>query len=306
MKLYVGMDAGGTKTQVYVGEKDATVRDSFVLGSINHHGASMDHIRMVIGQIFERLRTWQAQIDGLCFSGAGVDTPQDVALYTQIFRDMGYTGRLFVCGDGLSALVGGNGGLHGAVLIAGTGSITLGVTPERQLVRVGGWGYKIDRGCSGYALAIEGIRAAAADYDGVGPHTQITQQLMQKLGLQDFLHIVDCLYGAQTSVEAIAALGQIVASLCETDAVARAIVDAAAERTVATLEPLRHKIGGAFDVSLCGGVYTRTPYLQKILLEKIQVRYPDLRPHLAYDNAAKGALLLACSPTTMEEETVRC
>jgi N-acetylglucosamine kinase-like BadF-type ATPase len=224
MSSFVGIDGGGTKTLVMFGDERGEEIKSFTVGSTNHHSSSVAHVKKSIGDIFTALGDDISDIEGICFAGAGVDTEKDAELYTGLFREYGYKKHLFVCSDGLAALVGSNNGLNGAILIAGTGSITLGVTGDGRLARAGGWGYRTEGCCSGYSIAVEGIKAAGLEYDGIGPKTLITEKLRELLGISDFPEIVDAIYNKNMSNEKVAALSRAVTGAYNTDETARAII----------------------------------------------------------------------------------
>lgn len=294
MERYVGIDGGGTKTRVSVGDAQGAELRSFTVGSTNHHSSSAGHVKNSVCDIFKALEGELSSIAGICFAGAGVDTLRDEAFYTGLFREFGYQKRLLVCSDGLAALAGSNGGLRGAILIAGTGSITLAIAEDGTLIRAGGWGYRTEGCCSGYALAVEGIKAAGLEYDGIGPKTLITERLKALLRTSDFPGIIDAVYNGAMSNGEIAALSRAVTETCGEDEVARAIVDRAAEEALDTLVPVVKRLGrDDFDVGLCGGVFENAVHVRQAVIEKINKRYPVMKPHLPYFNAGVGALRLA-------------
>jgi N-acetylglucosamine kinase-like BadF-type ATPase len=74
---------------------------------------------------------------------------------------------------------------NGIVLIAGTGSICLGVRHTRRgpvVSRVGGWGSYLDQGC-GFRLGLGALSAALRALDGRGEATPMTHLLCDRYGL---------------------------------------------------------------------------------------------------------------------------
>ena len=61
----------------------------------------------------------------------------------------------------------------GIVLIAGTGSIAVGVTEEGERFRVGGWGPRVGDEGGGFWIGREALQAVARMLDGRGGHTKL-------------------------------------------------------------------------------------------------------------------------------------
>ncbi|MGK9146689.1 hypothetical protein KXS11_03555 [Plantibacter flavus] len=71
----------------------------------------------------------------------------------------------------------------GAVLIAGTGSVAGRIEDGALVQEVGGAGWLLGDGGSGFWIARRIVRAVAADLDGLGPATALTPLLVEALGL---------------------------------------------------------------------------------------------------------------------------
>ena len=82
-------------------------------------------------------------------------------LVTRAVRQCGYEGPLRLLGDQEIALAGAIDG-PGAVLVAGTGAICCGRDGAGNRTRVGGYGYLIDDGGSGYALGRDILHGGGA------------------------------------------------------------------------------------------------------------------------------------------------
>ena len=69
----------------------------------------------------------------------------------------------------------------GACIICGTGSACF-LRKNGELVRIGGWGYLLDSGGSGYDIGRDGLEAALRAHDGRGRPTTLTERLASHLG----------------------------------------------------------------------------------------------------------------------------
>lgn len=237
MKWYSGVDGGGTKTLAYVSSGDGQVRWQVCTGASNQHSAG--DLRQSVADLFEQLRRAggpaAGEFERVCFAGAGVDTPADVPVCR--------AGKIMVCSDGLGA----HGSRSGGVLIAGTGSIALGIDAQGRQVRAGGWGYRTDGGCSGYSLGVAGLRAALADWDGSGPRTMLRAALFEALNARTAYDVVDVLYNQNGSVTQIASLAKPVVQTAAQDAVALQIVRGAVEEAA----PAARRGAGVCPVRKC-------------------------------------------------------
>lgn len=291
MQYYLGIDGGGTKTRCLLVDSEDRIVDSLTVGSTNHHNIGAEPAGRVLADIMDYFSCWE--LGGVCFAGAGVDVQRDVTLYRELLR-VPEGVPLCVCPDGLAALVGANGGLTGGVIIAGTGSIALGVLPGGGLCRVGGFGHKVDDGGSGYAIARDGIRAALLAHDGRGLWTAILPRLLDELGIQDPLDIVDFLYNHDTTPQDIARLCRCVTDLAGKDAVADGILAAAAQELFLLAQGLTLRLCRAdFPLGLAGGVLENVPAVRQRVIEKIRASFPAVDAHLPVKDPAQGAALLA-------------
>lgn len=296
MKWYLGVDGGGTKTLAYVSSGDGQVRWQVCTGASNQHSAG--DLRQSVADLFEQLRRAggpaAGEFERVCFAGAGVDTPADVPVCRAAFEQEGCTGKIMVCSDGLGALVGAHGSRSGGMLIAGTGSIALGIDAQGRQVRAGGWGYRTDGGCSGYSLGVAGLRAALADWDGSGPRTMLRAALFEALNARTAYDVVDALYNQNGSVTQIASLAKPVVQTAAQDAVALQIVRGAVEEAAAAARAVARRLPeGERVFALCGSVFEKSELVRGELEQAFRRSLPEakiLRPRY---NAAYGALLMA-------------
>lgn len=126
-------------------------------------------------------------------------------------------------------------GRPGIVLIAGTGSMGLGVSASGAMVRCGGWGPRIDDAGGGFWIGREALRAVAHMIDGIGPATHLIRPVAAWLRADaaDMRAVADRL--RTTTIDGVARLAPAVFTYAaEGDAASREIADRAAE-ALATL-----------------------------------------------------------------------
>lgn len=82
--------------------------------------------------------------------------------------------------DVLAAWAGAHGGDAGVVLISGTGSICYGRNSQGKEARAGGWGPLFGDEGSAYAAGVAALRSLAAQVDGTGPDTSLSERVLER------------------------------------------------------------------------------------------------------------------------------
>jgi len=80
-------------------------------------------------------------------------------------------------GDGLAACLGAHGGADGAIVVAGTGSIGVGLIGGREL-RFGGYGFPISDEGSGADIGLQAIKLALCAADARGETSPLLEELL--------------------------------------------------------------------------------------------------------------------------------
>ena len=123
---------------------------------------------------------------------------------------------------------------HAIVLIAGTGSIALGLQ-NGQEIRTGGFGRLLGDQGSGYAMGVEAMRAALEDEYGYGRSTSLTRSIQEEFHLTEVKLLTQKVHSGEIAPAEIAHLAQaVLAAAKEGDAMAQEIVERAAH-ALATL-----------------------------------------------------------------------
>lgn len=189
-QYFLAVDGGGTATEFLLvesislgeghsleGEEQGEgahdrVLCSFSVGStsVKSVGASTAHANLLEGakRVGTALSTRGALPDELfgVWGLSGCDSAADQAYYERMVAESGFDlSRQGVCNDALLALRAVTAG-SGVVLVAGTGSVVLGVDGAGHIHRVGGWGYQVSDLGSGCWMGSCLIREALLYSDG--------------------------------------------------------------------------------------------------------------------------------------------
>ena len=207
---------------------------------------------------------------------AGLSSPADVE---QVEKRYSAFASVRAANDALVGCLGAHGGGDGALVIAGTGSAAIARVGGRETA-IGGRGFLLGDDGSTAWVGAEAIRAALRAYDGVGPASPLTDEVMRRFG--DPLTATQWALTARPSGYS-AFMPLVFERAAAGDAVARTIVDAAAKAIDALIVATRGF--GASRVVLVGGMCPMIlPYLADT--SRAALREP------LYDDA-DGAILIA-------------
>ncbi len=296
----VGMDAGGTKSEVYW-SGPGSIGQSLVGPGVNLMRDGKEAATGVFIGLLEEVsrRAGSHPILSLCIGLAGAGRRHDQeALEHRIGEAwperLGPRPRVLrVVADGVVALEAALGPESGIVVITGTGSFVLGRLRSGRLVRSGGWGRVLGDDGGGYGLGRAALRAVAAAHDG-GPDTEIARLLAERHGISGLDILIRRVY-----VENWPLQHDPVAALLDAadagDAVAREIVG---EQTAFLADQVRWLVGRFGSdaigpvVALLGGLSRHDGYASA-LKAALEDGAPGRRVLVATRRPAEGAFLCA-------------
>lgn len=171
----------------------------------------------------------------------------------------------------LHPLLAANAGPGAGVLaISGTGSGVLAKNMRGRMLRAGARGAVFGDEGSAYRLAVDGLRAAAAMADGLGPDTELLALLPAAAGLADFEQFPE--WSAKAEKRAVAALARVVTGAAEAgDFVAAACVEEQARRLAAQVVAAAERLDldTGFRVFMHGSLLVECALFQKAFRQSV-------------------------------------
>ncbi len=168
--VVLGIDAGGSKTRALVASPDGQVIGSGEAGPANYQStgqaAAFQALAQAVGQALETARIDIQQVASLCLGAAGIDRPEDFAVFQGWAVQAFPRARLHLANDAQIVLAAGTPEGWGLVIISGTGSIAYGRTAQGAIARAGGWGYLLGDEGSGYSIGLQALQAVMRAQDG--------------------------------------------------------------------------------------------------------------------------------------------
>lgn len=178
-----------------------------------------------------------------------------------------------VLGDAQWSLAGVVQHERGLLLIAGTGSVALGLH-HQKLAQAGGWGPLLGDSGSGYRLGLLAMRHLTAVLDGLVPVSRLFAELgdiSERLAQRDFRRLAEDGILAPRAVAALAP--RILAAAQQGDGPSIALVDEAAQDLAVTGVAVARRLDlldeARLPIGLAGGLF-RSPFYQARVRQALQ------------------------------------
>ena len=261
MKIFLGIDGGGTRTRAVLVDAAGHLRGEGESGPANYHNIGM---KKAVANLLDAtdLAMKDARLkrgpEAAFLGCAGIKSGLDIARLTSAAETAGIgpAGEIVVANDLHNALAGGLSGRSGIALIAGTGTNCLGRDASGQTFMCGGWGWLLDDRGGGFGLALAAFQAAARAADGRAPKTRLLASVLAFLGLSEPNEMLARLYVEKWTPDELAGFAPVVVRCAgEGDKTAEQILkcgaDSLAELVAGTAKQL--DFPGGPDVVLLGG-----------------------------------------------------
>jgi len=160
MKYYLGVDAGGTKTEFLLGDETtelARVQGGTIKRMKASEEAAASNLAGALNELSAITGIPMQSISRCCIGTAGETVPLVVEWLREAFGQM-VGGELILLGDVEIALNAAFFGKRGVLVLSGTGSNVAGRTANGRIVTAGGWGPAMADQGSGHFIGLEGLR----------------------------------------------------------------------------------------------------------------------------------------------------
>ena len=265
MRIYLGVDGGGSKTRFLLIDEVGKVLASHTEGPAYHLEIGLEALQAMLTRGIERtLQEADVPASALTFAFLGLPAYGEdrslVALLDAAPSVALPAGRYRCDNDMVCGWAGALAGADGINVVAGTGSIAYGEYAGRR-ARAGGWGELFSDEGSAYWLAREGLRLFSRMSDGRSPRGALYERLRRHFALQDDLDLCAAIYGKSMAQRSeLAQLSKLVAEAASAgDAAACALFVAAATELADIVDAVRDQLRVPADmdlpVSYSGGVF---------------------------------------------------
>ncbi len=301
-RLYLGLDAGGTKTFCLIGSETGEVLGFGRGGPGNYEVAGVpaadNEIRRAIDAALAEAGCTLDDLSGAGLGIAGADLPQD---YTMLERELftplfGALPRVFR-NDSMAGLRGGIRSPYGIVIACGTGCVCAGRNRAGEETRVGGLSEDLGDAVSGESIGMEGLRAVWRARDGVVPPTLLTERFVARAAVADVEALFQGYYdGAITFADLQPAAKIVFIAAHEGDAAACDILEWGGRYLGRMVNACARRLNmqqDAFEVVTAGSVFKgSSPVLVDAMRTVIHRECPRATAVMPEFEPVVGALLL--------------
>ncbi len=183
--VFLGVDAGGTKTEAILVDETCSVLSLVKGGPANHESVGVEGMLEELDRILDEL-TGKAglkreDITFAFFGMAGVDHEEDYTNLGSALKKLGLK-RFSLDNDGRVALRSGNWKGTGIMVNCGTGSVSYAFDGER-LNRIGGFSWTFGERLGTYYIAGMVISAVVRAKDGRAESTSLVEMVEDSIGM---------------------------------------------------------------------------------------------------------------------------
>jgi len=286
MQYFLGVDAGGTKTEFVLGDESrelARVRAGTIKRMKADAATAEANLQTALGELHAVTGISLQSIARCCIGTAGETVPLVVRWLREAFaRHVG--GELIIVGDVEIALDSAFFGGRGVLVLAGTGSNVAGRASTGEIVTAGGWGPALADQGSGHFLGLEALRRGFLAIDERRSTSLLDSALeFWKLGsLADLIEFAN----ANPAPEFSRLAPQVVTAAEQGDEVAQEVIAQAgldlahlAGLVIEHIRSLEAHADSAFEipsVAVAGSILERVAGVRDTLIAELQKRYPGI------------------------------
>jgi N-acetylglucosamine kinase-like BadF-type ATPase len=258
--VLLGVDGGGTKTDVVVAALDGHPRCAVRVGCTNHEtvglAAAMSELERGVRDALTGAGAATGDVVVAAFGLAGLDWRSDEVAIGDALDGFGLGGERILVNDSMIALRAGSSRGWGIVSSIGTGAVTAGVARDGRTCRTMsvGWGEP----CGASSIVADALHAIAAAHHRTGAPTALTDLLLQAHGAADVETLFEDLSRGRRRVDGRHA--PLVQQAVDTgDQVAADVIDRSAVQHAAMVVGVADQLvmrDTVFELVTAGGVHT--------------------------------------------------
>jgi glucosamine kinase len=296
MAFYLGIDGGGTKTRLLLGDENRVIAEATAAGSnVLRSGTEAAHTALQAGvdEVLSAAGVPASEIANTVAGMAGSSNPKVRASLEEILREK-LPGTIEIVGDMLIAHHAALEGAPGVLVNAGTGSIAYGRNAENETARAGGWGYAISDEGSGHWIGRVAIAAAMRAFDA-GKSMEYLHHLIAALDVHEPLELAE-FANSITNPDFASVFPAVVTIAKVGDVTAQKILQHAGDELALLAQTVLDRlftVDEKIAVAAAGGVFQNAAVVFDCFRARLQLSHPFATVVLSNADPALGALMLA-------------
>ncbi|NLX70358.1 MAG: kinase [Clostridiales bacterium] len=299
MKYFLGIDAGGSKTEALILDERGNIVGFGRSGPGNYESVGIEKAKENWLLAIEQAKSGVEieNFEAACFGLAGADFPEDFEMLGQVVASLGITQNYSVENDTAIALKAGNPEFWGVLIVMGAGTNGYGRTRDGRNFRYYGEGYAFGDWGGGSWVVQEMLHMAFRSYDGRGEKTLLEDEVLSYFQYDNYDEFAKALYYNRIPRDKIIHMAPLLFELASKgDRVALNIafrvcdeVVTMARAVIKRLELLDHEV----PVVLAGSLFKGAPWMIEYISAKLHAYVPKAGVKLLTAKPVVGAALLA-------------
>lgn len=310
VRLYLGVDGGGTKTKVLLGRLvgvNLEVLGAGQAGPSNPRAVGFEiafsNINQAVHQAFRNAGIVHQTVDRACLCLAGAGRDQERVVVEKWAGENGLARQAQIVNEAEAVLASIERDSNSiteddtaeVALICGTGSLAWGrKRGDGQTYRSGGWGYLLGDEGSGFWLGQQWAQLACRAADGRNDDCSALASLLGALQLDSASELVSWCYGDSNSREKLATFAPLLFAFQEQAWARNILLQGAQELAESIAAVLRSLEASSYELACAGSVILAQTVYQQLVINHLEqvIHLPPRRVHLVKD-PVQGALRLA-------------
>ncbi|MCI8518017.1 MAG: hypothetical protein HFG75_14305 [Hungatella sp.] len=266
---YIGIDSGGTKTEIILTDGRGQILSKALTCGCNPLDVGTETTRETL---LSGLKALQIPEEGRVSAlYAGIAGANHVDLNMEETLETMYPGiKAQIDDDRRMVLSGTLGHVDGCGMICGTGSSLSIIVEGCPIRQVGGLGYLVDTGGSGYELGQAGLKYAFRYLDGRGEYTVLAKAIEDILGVGLWEGLGKIYEGGRAFIASLA--HTVFEGADSGDEVCQKILDESSYRLSELTFAAERHFDGTFPVVMSGGIFRQYPDYARMVCARASAR----------------------------------
>jgi len=307
VSFYLGVDAGGTKTEYLLGDDDielGRVRTGTIKLMRTDEVTAAHNLETGLAELTSRTGVSMQALSATCIGAAGFSVPLVGDWMRSAFASR-ISGSICLVGDVEIALDAAFAGAPGIVAIAGTGSNVAGRDIHSAVSTVGGWGPALADQASGHRVGLEALRALFLALDAETP-TTLLETILGRWKLENMHRLVEA--ANRFPSPDFSELAPVVVGCAEGgDAVATAVLQQEAEEMAHLVQLMITRLRRSSrdqawlpEIAFAGSMLQHVPMLREFLISALHQKHPLVHARDGVVDPLLGALWRARTQLSYE------
>lgn len=314
-EIFLGVDGGQSHTEAVIADENGNILGRGFGGASNHaeYPGGRERLRnAILGSVGGAIRDAEMRrrrdaetnhgnrsnldvVSKCYFASAHFGMTGGADYKEEIIGEIVKAKHFVVRHDAPTALFGATAGKPGVVVIAGTGSVVYGENEAGETAKIGGLGYLFSDEGSGFWLALQIVRLAIKEQDGLIEPAGLERLVLNFFGREKIRELTNDFYNGKMTRDELASFAQAAHKAAEAgNVVIQNQIKFGSNVLIKSVygAARRLKFQDNFPVVGVGGMF-RAPLMKKYFAEQLQAEIPAAVFAEPRFNPAIGALLLA-------------